>query len=58
MNLVTVVLTEPEEGWTEMLFRQRGRMTPEDDERARGGWSSFLERMAKPLEASSRNQTQ
>jgi hypothetical protein len=55
---VTVVLTEPEEGWTEMLLRQRGRMPPDDDERARGGWSSFLGRMAKRLEASSRNQTQ
>jgi hypothetical protein len=58
MELVMVVLTEPQEGWTEMLFRQRGRMTPEDYEHARGGWSFFLESMAKRLEALSRNQTQ
>jgi hypothetical protein len=47
---MTVVLTEPEEGWTEMLVRQRGGMTPEDYERARSGLSSFLDRMAQRLE--------
>jgi hypothetical protein len=34
-ELVTVVLTEPEEGWSEMRFRRRGPMTLEDHERAR-----------------------
>ena len=49
-ELMTVVLTEPEEGWTEMLVRQRGGMTPEGYERARSGLSSFLDRMAERLE--------
>jgi uncharacterized protein YndB with AHSA1/START domain len=49
-ELMTVVLTEPEEGWTEMLVRQRGGMTPEEYERARSGLSSFLDRMAQRLE--------
>jgi len=50
-ELMTVVLTEPEAGWTEMLVRQRGSMTPEEYERARGGLASFLDRMAQRLEA-------
>lgn len=49
-ELMTVVLTEPEEGWTELLIRQRGGMTPEDYERARSGLSSFLDLMAQRLE--------
>jgi len=49
-ELMTVVLTEPEEGWTEMLVRQRGGMTPEEYERARSGLVSFLDRMAQRLE--------
>jgi uncharacterized protein YndB with AHSA1/START domain len=48
-ELVTVVLTELGEGWTEMLFRQRGRMLPEQYARAEAGWSSFFDRMAERL---------
>ena len=49
-ELMTVVLTEPEDGWTEMLVRQRGTMSPGQYERARSGLSSFLDRMAQRLE--------
>ena len=49
-ELMTVVLTEPEKGWTEMLIRQRGGMSPEEYERARSGLSTFLDRMAQRLE--------
>jgi uncharacterized protein YndB with AHSA1/START domain len=48
-ELVTVVLTDLGDGWTEMLFRQRGHMSPETYARARSGWSSFFDRMAEHL---------
>ena len=44
-DLVTVLLTELVGGRTEMLFRQRGGMTPEQYERAGAGWGGFFERM-------------
>src|ERR1700756_5556151 len=37
-ELVTVVLTDLGDGRTEMLFEQRGSMTPEEYERATDGW--------------------
>jgi uncharacterized protein YndB with AHSA1/START domain len=48
-ELVTVVLTDLGDGRTEMLFRQRGLMTPEEYERAGAGWSSFFDRIAERL---------
>jgi uncharacterized protein YndB with AHSA1/START domain len=48
-ELVTVVLTDLGDGRTEMLFQQRGRMSPEQYERAGTGWSSFFDRMAEHL---------
>ena len=50
-ELTTVAFTEPEDGWTEILLRQRGGMAPEEYDHARDGWSSFLDRMAERLEA-------
>jgi uncharacterized protein YndB with AHSA1/START domain len=50
-ELVTVVLTELDGGRTEMLLKQRGRMTPEAYERAGQGWSGFFDRMAERLAA-------
>jgi uncharacterized protein YndB with AHSA1/START domain len=48
-ELVTVVLTDLGDGRTEMLCEQRGWMTPEQYERARQGWSTFLDHMAERL---------
>ena len=48
-ELVTVVLTDLGDGRTEMLFQQRGHMTPEQYERAGQGWSGFFDRMAERL---------
>jgi len=48
-ELVTVVLTDLGDGLTEMLFRQRGRMTREQYEAAGQGWSMFFDRMAEHL---------
>jgi uncharacterized protein YndB with AHSA1/START domain len=45
-ELVSVVLTDLGDGRTEMLFQQRGRMSPEQYERAGEGWSSFFDRIA------------
>jgi uncharacterized protein YndB with AHSA1/START domain len=42
-ELVTVVLTDLGDGRTEMLFRQDGRMSPEQYERAGQGWSAFFD---------------
>ena len=50
-ELVTVVLTDLGDGRTEMLFEQRGRLSPDQYERAGTGWSSFFERMAEHLAA-------
>jgi uncharacterized protein YndB with AHSA1/START domain len=48
-ELVTVVLTALGDGRTEMLFQQRGRLTPEQYERTGKGWSSFFNRVAERL---------
>ena len=48
-ELVTVVLTALGDGRTEMLFQQRGRLTPELYERTGKGWSSFFDRIAERL---------
>jgi len=48
-ELVTVVLTELGDGRTEMLFTQRGRMSPEQYERAGQGWSTFFDRIDEHL---------
>lgn len=48
-ELVTVVLTDLGDGRTEMLFEQRGQMTPEQYEGAGSGWSTFFDRIAQRL---------
>jgi uncharacterized protein YndB with AHSA1/START domain len=48
-ELVTVVLTDLGDGRTEMHFTQRGRMSPEEYERAGAGWTGFFDRIAERL---------
>ena len=48
-ELVIVVLTDLGDGRTEMHFEQRGRMAPEEYERAKTGWGGFFDRMAERL---------
>jgi uncharacterized protein YndB with AHSA1/START domain len=48
-ELVTVVLTDLGDGRTEMLFEQRGHMSPEQYERAKAGWEGFFDRIAERL---------
>jgi uncharacterized protein YndB with AHSA1/START domain len=48
-ELVTVVLTDLGDGRTEMLFEQRGAMTPEQYERTKEGWGTFFDRIAERL---------
>jgi uncharacterized protein YndB with AHSA1/START domain len=48
-ELITVVLPDLGDGRTEMLFQQRGRMSPEQYERAGQGWSSFFDRIEEHL---------
>jgi uncharacterized protein YndB with AHSA1/START domain len=48
-ELVTVVLTDLGDGRTEMLLEQRGAMAPEQYERAKEGWGTFLDRIAERL---------
>jgi uncharacterized protein YndB with AHSA1/START domain len=48
-ELITVVLTDLGDGRTEMLLEQRGRLSAEQYARARGGWSSFFDRIAERL---------
>jgi len=48
-ELGIVVLTDLGDGRTEMLFQQRGHMTPAQYERAGQGWSGFFDRMAEHL---------
>jgi uncharacterized protein YndB with AHSA1/START domain len=48
-ELVTVVLTDLGDGRTEMLFQQRGQLSPEVYERAGEGWSGFFDRIAERL---------
>jgi uncharacterized protein YndB with AHSA1/START domain len=51
-EVVTVVLVDLGDGRTEMHLEQRGRMTPEQYERAGQGWSSFFDRIASRLAGS------
>jgi uncharacterized protein YndB with AHSA1/START domain len=51
-ELVSVVLTDLGDGRTEMLFEQRGRMRPEQYERAKEGWGAFFDRIDERLGAS------
>jgi uncharacterized protein YndB with AHSA1/START domain len=48
-ELVTVVFVDLGDGRTEMQFEQRGRMRPEQYERARQGWGGFFDRIAERL---------
>jgi uncharacterized protein YndB with AHSA1/START domain len=48
-ELVTIVLTDLGDGRTEMLFEQRGSMSPEQYERATEGWATFLDRLQERL---------
>jgi uncharacterized protein YndB with AHSA1/START domain len=48
-ELVTVVLSDLGDGRTEMLFQQRGELTPEQYKGAEEGWSSFFDRIAERL---------
>jgi uncharacterized protein YndB with AHSA1/START domain len=48
-ELCTVVLTDLGDGRTEMLFQQRGHLTPETYEHAAQGWSTFFERIDERL---------
>jgi uncharacterized protein YndB with AHSA1/START domain len=50
-ELVTVVLADLGDGRTEMCFRQTGRMSAEQYERAGQGWSGFFDRIAERLAA-------
>jgi hypothetical protein len=44
---VSVLLTDLGDGRTETRFEQRGRMSPEQYERAGQGWASFFDRVAE-----------
>ena len=48
-ELVTVVLTDLGDGRTEMLFEQRGNLSPEVYEHAEKGWGGFFDRIAERL---------
>jgi uncharacterized protein YndB with AHSA1/START domain len=48
-ELVTVVLADLDDGRTEMLFEQRGSMSPEQYEGATEGWATFLDRLQERL---------
>jgi uncharacterized protein YndB with AHSA1/START domain len=48
-ELVTVVLTAVGDDQTEMLFEQRGSMSPEQYEQATEGWGAFFDRMDERL---------
>ena len=50
-ELVTVVLTDLGDGRTEMRMEQRGHLSPDQYDRAKEGWGSFFDRMAKRLAA-------
>ncbi len=50
-ELVTVVLKDLGDDRTEMLFEQRGSMSPEEYERATHGWGTFFNRMQEHLAA-------
>jgi uncharacterized protein YndB with AHSA1/START domain len=46
---VTVVLNDLGDDRTEMLFEQRGSMSPEEYERATHGWGAFFARLQERL---------
>jgi uncharacterized protein YndB with AHSA1/START domain len=48
-ELVTVVLTDLGDGRTEMVLQQRGRMSPEQYERAGKGWGGFFDHLEERL---------
>ena len=48
-ELVTVILADLGDGRTEMLFEQRGHLSPEVYERAEQGWGVFFDRIAERL---------
>lgn len=48
-ELVTVELTDLGDERTEMLFEQRGSMSPEQYERATNGWGTFFGRLEERL---------
>jgi uncharacterized protein YndB with AHSA1/START domain len=48
-ELISVVLTDLDDGGTEMHFEQRGLLPPEVYERAEEGWSTFFDRIAERL---------
>jgi uncharacterized protein YndB with AHSA1/START domain len=48
-ELITVVFTDLGDGRTEMRFKQRGRLSAEQYERAEQGWSTFFDRIAARL---------
>jgi uncharacterized protein YndB with AHSA1/START domain len=50
-ELVTVVLSDLGDDRTEMLFEQRGSMSPEDYEHATEGWGTFFDRLQERLSA-------
>jgi len=50
-ELCTVVLTDLGDGRTEMHFEQRGRMSPDEYERAAKGWGTFFDVVADHLAA-------
>lgn len=50
-ELVSIVLTDLGDGRTEMLFEQRGHMSPEQYKGAKDGWASFFDRIAERLAA-------
>lgn len=48
-ELVIVELTDLGDGRTEMLFEQRGSMSPEEYDRATEGWGTFFARLEERL---------
>jgi uncharacterized protein YndB with AHSA1/START domain len=48
-ELVSVLLTDLGDGRTELRLEQRGRMSPEQYERAGQGWASFFDRVGERL---------
>jgi uncharacterized protein YndB with AHSA1/START domain len=48
-ELVTVVLTDLGDGRTQMLFEQRGHLSPEQYERTKEGWAGFFARIGERL---------
>jgi uncharacterized protein YndB with AHSA1/START domain len=48
-ELCTVLLNDLGDGRTEMLFEQRGYMSPEQYERAEEGWGGFFDRITARL---------